>query len=76
MGNKNPNAVALGKLGGSVSSEKKTQASRANGRKGGRPRTRRYCIPCDRWLAARYRECPYCGADTDIDDKTQKEHAS
>jgi hypothetical protein len=35
---KNPNAVALGKLGGSVKSETKTVAVRANGKKGGRPK--------------------------------------
>jgi hypothetical protein len=35
---KNPAAVALGKLGGSVKSEKKTAAARLNGKKGGRPK--------------------------------------
>ena len=35
---KNKNAVALGTLGGSVKSPKKTLASRLNGKKGGRPR--------------------------------------
>lgn len=32
-------AVALGRKGGSVSSERKAAAARANGAKGGRPRT-------------------------------------
>lgn len=35
---KNPAAVALGKLGGSVKSEAKAKASRENGKKGGRPK--------------------------------------
>ena len=35
---KNPHAVALGKLGGSATSERKVAASRANGKLGGRPR--------------------------------------
>ena len=35
---KNPAAVALGRLGGSVKSEKKSKSSAANGAKGGRPR--------------------------------------
>lgn len=35
---KNPAAVALGKLGGSKKSEKKTAACRANGKLGGRPK--------------------------------------
>lgn len=34
---KNPAAVALGKLGGSKKSKKKTEAARENGKKGGRP---------------------------------------
>ncbi len=38
MPKKNPAAVALGKLGGRVRSEAKTQAALANGKKGGRPR--------------------------------------
>ena len=37
---KNPNAVALGKLGGSVSSAKKTKAVKANGKLGGRPKNK------------------------------------
>ena len=35
---KNPHAVALGKLGGKVKSEKKSAAVRENGKKGGRPK--------------------------------------
>jgi hypothetical protein len=35
---KNPHAVALGRRGGKVTSAAKTQASRANGTKGGRPK--------------------------------------
>ena len=34
---KNPHAVALGKRGGKVKSERKAAASRENGKKGGRP---------------------------------------
>ena len=40
MPNKNPHAQALGKLGGLVKSEKKKESSRANGKKGGRPKTK------------------------------------
>jgi hypothetical protein len=35
---KNPAAMELGRLGGSVKSEKKSKSSSANGAKGGRPR--------------------------------------
>lgn len=35
---KNQAAVELGKLGGSVKSEKKAKAVRENGKKGGRPK--------------------------------------
>ena len=35
---KNPNAVALGKLGGKSKTAAKVNASRKNGKKGGRPR--------------------------------------
>lgn len=34
---KNPHAVALGRLGGLVKSASKVEASKSNGRKGGRP---------------------------------------
>jgi len=36
---KNPAAQSLGRLGGLKTSEAKTAAARANGRKGGRPKT-------------------------------------
>ena len=39
LNNKNPNAVALGKLGGSKTSPKKKLSSKKNGKKGGRPKT-------------------------------------
>jgi hypothetical protein len=35
---KNPSAIALGILGGKTKTEKKAAASRANGKKGGRPK--------------------------------------
>jgi hypothetical protein len=35
---KNKHAVALGRLGGKAKTEKKTDAARANGKKGGRPK--------------------------------------
>jgi hypothetical protein len=35
---KNPHAVALGSLGGSKKSKRKTAAARENGKKGGRPK--------------------------------------
>lgn len=35
---KNKHAVAMGRLGGSAKSEKKTMACRMNGKKGGRPK--------------------------------------
>jgi hypothetical protein len=35
---KNPAAVALGKLGGSAKSGRKSAAARKNGKKGGRPK--------------------------------------
>jgi len=42
---KNPAAVALGRLGGSVSSPAKRRAVRANGRKGGRPKGSKDKVP-------------------------------
>ena len=41
---KNPAAVALGKIGGASKSEAKGQAAKANGAKGGRPRTSLYAV--------------------------------
>jgi hypothetical protein len=38
MASKNPHAVALGKRGGRAKSQRKAEASRANGKKGGRPK--------------------------------------
>ncbi len=38
MKDKNPAAVALGKLGGLAKSKKKAEAVRKNGKKGGRPK--------------------------------------
>lgn len=40
MARKNPAAVALGKLGGRSTSQAKSEASRKNGKKGGRPKKR------------------------------------
>ncbi len=37
---KNPAAVELGRLGGSVKSDAKTKAARENAKKGGRPRSK------------------------------------
>jgi hypothetical protein len=39
--NKNPHAVALGRLGGQQTSEAKKRSSAENGKKGGRPRKAR-----------------------------------
>jgi hypothetical protein len=38
---KNPHAVALGRLGGGAATEAQAAASRRNGKKGGRPRTKK-----------------------------------
>lgn len=35
---KNPHAVALGRKGGAVKSERKAETSRENGKRGGRPK--------------------------------------
>jgi len=35
---KDPHAVALGRKGGKATSERKSQAARENGKKGGRPK--------------------------------------
>jgi hypothetical protein len=45
---KNPNAVALGRLGGSVRSEAKQRANRENGRKGGLVKSRKKRIAARR----------------------------
>ena len=37
---KNPHAVELGRLGGKRSTQAKKEAARANGKKGGRPKTK------------------------------------
>jgi hypothetical protein len=60
---KNKAAQEFGKLGGSSRSEAKTQASRSNGAKGGRPRVKapvpkKQRIPCF--------VCPDCKAVTPI----------
>lgn len=41
MTKRNPHAVALGRKGGSATTDAKTQASRENGKKGGRPKKAR-----------------------------------
>jgi hypothetical protein len=38
---KNPAAVALGRLGGSKATRAQKEAARRNGRKGGRPKTKK-----------------------------------
>ncbi len=63
MTTKNPHAVALGKLGGAVSSERKTAANRQKALGHGRPKSR-YCEPCETWYGWRVKECPVCGAET------------
>lgn len=39
MPRKNPAAVALGRLGGEATSERKAEAARENGKRGGRPKS-------------------------------------
>ncbi len=51
MKTKNAAAVALGKLSGQVRSEAKREASRENGKLGGRPKIRR-CVRCAHVLRA------------------------
>jgi hypothetical protein len=46
--NKNPHAVALGRLGGLVRSEAKRRANRENGRKGGLVKSRKKTIAARR----------------------------
>ena len=55
---KNPNAVALGRMGGLVRFEKKAQAARQNGQKGGSLCNAR-CVNCGRRLS-RYNVCGVC----------------
>lgn len=57
---KHPAAVALG----SIKTPKKATASRANGLRGGRPRSR-YCPMCELYLKAREYECARCGMTTE-----------
>ena len=38
MPDKNPNAVALGRLGGAAATPRQAEASKRNGRRGGRPK--------------------------------------
>jgi hypothetical protein len=45
---KNPHAVALGRLGGSVRSEAKKRANKENGRKGGLVKSRRKTLAARR----------------------------
>lgn len=54
-------AAALGKRGGSVTSDRKAAASRENGKKGGKL-PQYYCGMCDEWFT-KGRECPKCGFD-------------
>jgi hypothetical protein len=72
MTKKNPAAVALGRLGGRVTSDAKTAAARANGKKGGKPRTAViHCaacsrgpaepLPADRVRQGYYGNCAACG---------------
>ena len=64
---KNPNAVALGKLGGAAKSAAKAAASRENGKLGGRPRTGRKCRRCARNGRKLY--CQFCDGTGVIRDE-------
>lgn len=58
---KNPHAVALGRLGGSVKSNRKKKAARENGKKGGRPMK-------TKTIAWWEYECPDCDASNALPD--------
>ena len=59
---KNPAAVSLGRRGGRVVSPAKSDAARANGAKGGRPRT--HCRVCRRPVRTFncFGDCARCAA--------------
>lgn len=60
MTSKNPHAVALGRKGGRVMSERKRAALARNGAKGGRPKVMEPCWRCGKVLSAveRRKACP------------------
>jgi hypothetical protein len=72
MTTKNPHAVALARLGALKRTPKQAATSRANGKKGGRPRTRPVCRTCrvegglEPWnmLAPAVFRCGRCGRRT------------
>lgn len=55
---KNEHAQALGRLGGSKKSEKKTAANKLNGKKGGRPKTPETVIQTGQNLQEPLAPCP------------------